>query len=81
MNSKSSRSHSIFQITLKQIRSDDSQVTSCLYLVDLAGSEQIGKTGATGKILTEAKHINLSLMSLSTVIKQLQGDLEALFKC
>jgi len=72
MNSKSSRSHSIFQITLKQIRSDDSQVTSCLYLVDLAGSEQIGKTGATGKILTEAKHINLSLMSLSTVIKQLQ---------
>ena len=32
-----------------------------LHLVDLAGSERIGKTGVGGQLLTEAKHINLSL--------------------
>ena len=42
-------------------------------MVDLAGSERIGKTGATGKVLEEAKKINMSLTTLGRVIKAL-GD-------
>ena len=42
-------------------------------LVDLAGSERIGKTGATGKVLEEAKKINMSLTTLGRVISAL-GD-------
>ena len=40
-------------------------------MVDLAGSERIAKTGAKGKVLEEAKKINLSLTALGIVIKQL----------
>ena len=39
-----------------------------LYLVDLAGSEKIGKTGAQGQTLEEAKSINKSLTTLGKVI-------------
>jgi kinesin family protein 5 len=39
-----------------------------LNLVDLAGSEKVGKTGAMGEILEEAKKINLSLSCLGNVI-------------
>ena len=39
--------------------------------VDLAGSEKIGKTGAAGDTLEEAKKINQSLSALSNVIKSL----------
>jgi kinesin family member 5 len=46
MNDQSSRSHSIFMITITQ---EDLENFSCktgkLYLVDLAGSEKVGKTG------------------------------------
>lgn len=49
MNEESSRSHSIFILTLTQNNTDDlSCKTGRLYLVDLAGSEKISKTGATG---------------------------------
>jgi len=37
----------------------------------LAGSERIGKTGATGEILEQAKKINQSLTSLGRVINAL----------
>ncbi len=40
-------------------------------MVDLAGSEKVGKSGATGKRLEEAKLINKSLFSLGNVIKAL----------
>ena len=33
------------------------KITGKLYLVDLAGSEKIGKTGAEGEVLEEAKNI------------------------
>ena len=42
-----------------------------LNLVDLAGSERIGKTGASGQTLEEAKKINMSLSSLGNCIKKL----------
>ncbi|PVU96255.1 hypothetical protein BB561_001292 [Smittium simulii] len=42
-----------------------------LFLVDLAGSEKIGKTGATGQTLEEAKKINKSLSALGNVINSL----------
>ena len=45
---------------------------SKLNLVDLAGSERVAKTGADGRILQEAKHINLSLHHLEHVIVTLQ---------
>ena len=47
---------------------DGSSKTGKLYLVDLAGSEKIGKTGAVGQTLEEAKSINKSLTTLGKVI-------------
>ena len=41
-------------------------------LVDLAGSERVGKTGAHGQTLAEAKYINLSLHALEKVVIALQ---------
>lgn len=45
---------------------------SKMHLVDLAGSERVSKTRILGTILTEAKHINLSLHFLEQVIISLQ---------
>ena len=47
---------------------DGSQKTGKLFLVDLAGSEKVGKTGASGQTLEEAKSINKSLTTLGKVI-------------
>ena len=72
MNAGSSRSHSIFLITIGQNNSKDySGKVGKLYLVDLAGSEKVGKTGAAGKRLEEAKNINKSLTALGQVINSL----------
>lgn len=72
MNERSSRSHMIFLLTISQNNIDDmSAKTGKLYLVDLAGSEKIGKTGAEGKVLDEAKKINASLTALGKVINSL----------
>ncbi|KAK0145340.1 Kinesin-1 heavy chain [Merluccius polli] len=72
MNEHSSRSHSIFLINIKQENAQTGQkLTGKLYLVDLAGSEKIGKTGAEGTVLDEAKMINKSLSSLGIVISAL----------
>ena len=48
-----------------------SSKTGKLYLVDLAGSEKVGKTGAKGNTLEEAKTINKSLATLGMVINNL----------
>lgn len=62
----------IFLLTISQNNIDDlSAKTGKLYLVDLAGSEKIGKTGAQGKVLDEAKKINASLTTLGKVINAL----------
>lgn len=72
MNAGSSRSHSIFILTVTQTSlSDFSSKTGKLYLVDLAGSEKVGKTGAEGRRLEEAKNINKSLTMLGNVITAL----------
>ena len=72
MNEHSSRSHSIFMITINQKNNKEGNAkTGKLYLVDLAGSEKITKTGATGTTLEEAKIINKSLTSLGIVINRL----------
>ncbi|KAG9236774.1 putative kinesin heavy chain [Amylocarpus encephaloides] len=72
MNAESSRSHSIFVITITQKNVETgSQKSGQLFLVDLAGSEKVGKTGASGQTLEEAKKINKSLSALGMVINNL----------
>merc|ERR1712235_89130 len=72
MNAQSSRSHSIFLIQVAQENKlTETKLTGKLYLVDLAGSEKIGKTGAEGETLEEAKNINKSLSALGNVIAAL----------
>merc|ERR1712088_1199652 len=75
-NEHSSRSHSVFLINVKQENLENQKkLSGKLYLVDLAGSEKVGKTGAEGIILEEAKNINKSLSALGNVIAALaDGD-------
>ncbi|XP_032719529.1 kinesin-like protein KIF17 [Lontra canadensis] len=75
MNKDSSRSHSIFTISIEiyavDERGQDHLCAGKLNLVDLAGSERQSKTGATGERLKEATKINLSLSALGNVISAL----------
>ncbi|KAJ4371368.1 Kinesin heavy chain [Neocucurbitaria cava] len=72
MNQESSRSHSIFVVTVTQKNVETGSMKSGqLFLVDLAGSEKVGKTGASGQTLEEAKKINKSLSALGMVINSL----------
>ncbi|KAK6618956.1 hypothetical protein RUM44_003337 [Polyplax serrata] len=70
MNEKSSRSHSIFSVTIIQkgkshgLHGSRSKVN----LVDLAGSERVAQMCATGTKLKEGVSINKSLLSLGKVI-------------
>nr|XP_033339176.1 kinesin-like protein KIF9 [Megalopta genalis] len=69
MNPQSSRSHCIFTIvvSMKEFGADHYKRAK-VHLVDLAGSERVYKCSISGTILTEAKHINLSLHYLEQVI-------------
>ncbi|KAJ1566037.1 Kinesin-like protein kif3b [Nowakowskiella sp. JEL0078] len=84
MNEQSSRSHSIFTITIEVSETpeegentakegeEDARIRAGkLHLVDLAGSERQSKTGAAGDRLKEATKINLSLSALGNVISAL----------
>ena len=72
MNATSSRSHSIFQIRIRQRNTQTDELKqSKLYFVDLAGSEKVAKTNVKGKQLDEAKNINRSLSALGLVINAL----------
>ncbi|NXJ76659.1 KIF6 protein, partial [Trogon melanurus] len=69
MNQASTRSHCIFTIHISSKEPGSATIRrSKLHLVDLAGSERVAKTGAGGRLLTEAKYINLSLHYLEQVI-------------
>ena len=73
MNKGSSRSHSLFVVTIfqKNIVTDSSK-SAKVFFVDLAGSEKMSKTGITGGVgLKEAQNINKSLMTLGMVINAL----------
>ncbi|KXS94879.1 hypothetical protein AC578_1500 [Pseudocercospora eumusae] len=74
-NDLSSRSHTVFTITVYQKRTTDTgedYVSSGkLNLVDLAGSENIQRSGAENKRATEAGLINKSLLTLGRVINAL----------
>ncbi|KAK7018005.1 Kinesin-related protein 11 [Halocaridina rubra] len=75
MNAHSSRSHTVFTITV-HIREnvddcDELLKIGKLHLVDLAGSENIGRSGAVDKRAREAGSINMSLLTLGRVITSL----------
>lgn len=75
MNRNSSRSHSIFTITIESsVLGADGEAhirVGKFNMVDLAGSERQSKTGASGETLEEAIKINLSLTTLCNVISAL----------
>jgi kinesin family protein 11 len=74
-NDLSSRSHTVFTITVGIKRTTESgEEYVCpgkLNLVDLAGSENIQRSGAENKRATEAGLINKSLLTLGRVINAL----------
>lgn len=74
-NDLSSRSHTVFTITVLTKRTtesgEDYVSSGKLNLVDLAGSENIGRSGAENKRATEAGLINKSLLTLGRVINAL----------
>ena len=75
LNLGSSRSHSVFTITVLQKDVVTSATKSGkLVLVDLAGSEMVRKSNATGQQLEEAKMINKSLSALGGVINALTDE-------
>lgn len=74
-NDHSSRSHSVFSITVHTTMAssagDGLLRVGKLNLVDLAGSENIGRSGAENKRAREAGMINQSLLTLGRVINAL----------
>ena len=73
MNAISSRSHSLFSVTIYQrnVITESSKIGK-LYFVDLAGSEKMSKAGVEGNtMLKEAQNINKSIMTLGMVINAL----------
>ncbi|XP_021289171.1 kinesin-like protein KIN-5B [Herrania umbratica] len=75
LNKRSSRSHSVFSITvhIKESAVGDEELIKCgkLNLVDLAGSENISRSGAREGRAREAGEINKSLLTLGRVINAL----------
>ncbi|XP_010537463.1 PREDICTED: kinesin-like protein KIN-7A isoform X2 [Tarenaya hassleriana] len=75
LNDTSSRSHQIIRLTIQSTLRENSDCVrsyvASLNFVDLAGSERASQTQADGTRLREGCHINLSLMTLTTVIRKL----------
>lgn len=72
MNDRSSRSHTIFRISIESIDAvSEKTKISNLNLVDLAGSERASQTNSSGTRFVEGAHINKSLLSLSKVVNKL----------
>ncbi|XP_021727786.1 kinesin-like protein NACK1 [Chenopodium quinoa] len=77
LNDNSSRSHQIIRLTIQSTQRENSgcirSFIASLNFVDLAGSERAAQTHADGARLREGCHINLSLMTLTTVIRKLSA--------
>ncbi|CAK8534080.1 unnamed protein product [Lathyrus sativus] len=75
LNDNSSRSHQIIRLTIQSTLREEADCVksfvATLNFVDLAGSERAAQTHADGTRLKEGCHINLSLMTLTTVIRKL----------
>ncbi|XP_058461088.1 kinesin-like protein subito [Malaya genurostris] len=70
VNSNSSRSHSIFSITVVSYSLATQHINYSVYkFCDLAGSERLKKTGNFGERLKEAQKINTSLMVLGRCLE------------
>ncbi|KAG1692833.1 hypothetical protein DVH05_024447 [Phytophthora capsici] len=75
MNADSSRSHSVFILTLTKKHITSGMIMrGKMFIVDLAGSEKVQKTAAAGVRMEEAKHINRSLSALGNVINALTDE-------
>jgi hypothetical protein len=73
MNSTSSRSHTVFTLTVVQHdKASGASICGMLNLVDLAGSERLKKSESQGARLKEALHINTSLTALGKVVMSLE---------
>ena len=73
LNEKSSRSHTIFKISIEIIE-NKKKFFSQLNLVDLAGSENVSKAKCEGLRIKEGGNINKSLLALSNVISKLSQN-------
>lgn len=74
MNKESSRSHSVFTLTIESKESHEGVTnfrSSRFHIIDLAGSERQRSTDAIGERLREAGMINKSLSALGNVINSL----------
>ena len=74
MNEYSSRSHSVFTISIQQkedVLGEELVRVGKMHFVDLAGSENIARSGASDKRAREAGLINQSLLTLGRVINAL----------
>lgn len=72
LNERSSRSHSVFTLTLRgEDVQTDRTTMGVLHLVDLAGSERLAQSKAEGARLKETLAINKSLSCLGDVIAAL----------
>ena len=65
----SSRSHTIFRITVETVSETFIKSTSYINMVDLAGSEGVSRTKAEGATKKEGENINRSILALSNVIR------------
>lgn len=68
MNSVSSRSHAVVEVTVVKKTSFNKVHIGRLFLVDLAGSERLKKSGSHGLRAEEAKAINVSLTTLGMCV-------------
>eukprot|EP00949_MAST-11_sp_MAST-11-sp1_P000750 g750.t1 len=73
LNVDSSRSHSVFTITLQGIKLKSGR-SGRLSIVDLAGSERGGRTRSSGLRMREAGKINASLMHLMHCIREIRWN-------
>ncbi|KAI3741834.1 hypothetical protein L1987_59512 [Smallanthus sonchifolius] len=93
MNNQSSRSHTIFTITVEQIRKvnfgnnlnesmSDEYLCAKLHLVDLDGPERVKRTDSDGMRFKEGVHINKGLlleMSLVSLVMKRDGNKMLMF--